>query len=98
MGTNWQGMDTAPLDGTAVLVLFRGHVYVAEFRAFIHPDNLRWCVPTPPTGLQDERRAIMDIGPHTWPDDAPLFGHHGPTAWAPIPQQDHAKSQKEQER
>ena len=91
MTTEWQSMDTAPLDGTPVLVLFRGHVYVAEYRVFIHPENLRWCVPTPPTGLRDERRAIMDIGPRIWLDDTPI---PGPVAWAPLPPLPHEREDR----
>lgn len=82
----WQPIESAPRDGTPVLVWSEGAAYVAEWCAIWHPDNKKWCVPNADRRRDGDMRIVSDIGPDLEPDGSPSpWGRTGPTHWAPIP-------------
>lgn len=84
--SEWQPIGTAPRDGTPVMVWFRGEYHVAQFIGIWAPENLKWCVKPPKTGLEDDMRPVHDISIPVWSDGVPIpGGHSGPTHWMPLP-------------
>lgn len=81
----WQPIESAPKDGTEVLVWFRGRCVVAEFGAIWHPDNKHWYVRNAPTEQDDKSNIVQQIDPPTI-DGRPIPGCWiGPTHWMPLP-------------
>lgn len=83
----WQPFETAPLDGTPVLVFFRGEMHVASHSPVWHKDNLRWVVTEPLTGPASayNHRCAHDIGITLINGDPVIGGCEGPTHWMPLP-------------
>lgn len=76
----WQPIDTAPKDGTPVLVWFRGGAHVARYSPLWHPDNLRWIVNHPKWDDRD-MQVVSEIEPNEFQQ---RLGMIGPTLWMPI--------------
>lgn len=88
MESQWQKIDTAPKDGTRILVWFRGEMFVAFFGPVWHPENLKWLVPEPNTKADGDGRIVSDISEPVWSDGTKIpGGHDGPTLWHPLPDQ-----------
>ncbi len=84
--SEWQTIDSAPKNGTPVLVWFCGRMHVAEYTAVWHPDNLKWCVREAARGDGQPTTTVVDISQPTFPDGRPIpGGHAGPTHWMPLP-------------
>lgn len=86
----WQTIETAPMDGTQILVWFRGRMHVAQYGPIWHPDNKHWFVRDPATGEEETSNIVQQI---TRPniDGHPIAGaHEGPTHWYPLPPAPHA--------
>lgn len=83
----WQTIDSAPLDGTPVLVVFRGEMHVASYSAVWHPDNLRWVVAEPLTGPASayNHRCVHDIDITLYEGKPVIGGCEGPSHWMPLP-------------
>jgi hypothetical protein len=84
----WRPIETAPTDGSFVLVWFRGEAHVARYSPIWHPDNLRWNVRHPQTGAANDMRVVTDIGVPMWGEEplpVEVAPHQGPTHWAPLP-------------
>lgn len=82
---DWQPIETAPKDGTLVLVWFRGRMYVAEHVGIYHSDNKHWCVREPPTEEAETSRMVSTIDPPTIEGKSIPGIWSGPTHWMPLP-------------
>lgn len=81
----WRPIETAPKDGTPVLVMFRGLMVVAEFVPIWHADNKQWAVRIPPTQQEVRGTSVTQISPPSI-DGKPYPGMWlGPTHWMPLP-------------
>jgi hypothetical protein len=81
--SEWQPIETAPKDGTSVLVMFRGLMFVAEFVPIWHPDNKQWAVRLPPTQQNLRETTVTQISP-PMNGGKPYPGMwEGPTHWMP---------------
>lgn len=82
----WRPIETAPKDGTRVLVWLCGEAHVAEYCAVWHPDNKRWCVREPANLRGEPSNVVKDIS-QVLIDGRPILGTHaGPTHWMPLPE------------
>jgi len=93
-GESWQPIETAPRDGIEVMVYYRGQHHVAAYVSVWHPDNLRWCVRSPATPGNDDRRTVTDID-HFYIDGKALPDSCAPTHWQPLPAPPAAAIRKE---
>jgi hypothetical protein len=81
----WQPIETAPKDGTPVLVWFRGRPHVAEYGEIFVKGNEHWMVRDPATGQEDRAFIVHQIDPPMI-DGKPYPGMWiGPTHWMPLP-------------
>jgi hypothetical protein len=81
----WQPIDTAPKDGTPILVWFRGRMHVAEYGPIWHAHNKHWFVRDPATDQEETSTMVKQIT-RTNIDGRPISGtHEGPTHWAALP-------------
>lgn len=78
--SEWQSIDTAPQDGSSVLVFARGDV----FQAYWNMQYERWAANEPRSlNPEDRMRIFHDLGPtklETRVIDA------GPSHWMPLPE------------
>ena len=82
---SWMPIETAPKDGTPVLVWFRGRQHVAEYSAIWSTENMHWCVRDPATDQSEIVHMVHQIDPPTI-DGRPIAGTWlGPTHWMPLP-------------
>lgn len=77
----WQLIETAPKDGTRVLVLFNGEPHVARYAPVWAPGNLHWIV-NHPRWRSEDMQMVSEIEPNEF---QVLAGYKGPTHWMPLP-------------
>jgi hypothetical protein len=78
----WQPIETAPKDGTKVLVLFNGEPHVAQYAPIWSPENKRWMV-NHPRWRADDMQMVSEIDPN---EHQIAYGMKGPTHWMPLPE------------
>lgn len=78
----WHPIETAPRDGTPVLVWCEGRAMVAAYGPLWTPDNpvRSWLVSHAERVGEGGIRMVTDIGPGERP-----WGREGPSHWSPIP-------------
>ncbi len=81
----WRTMDSAPRDGTPVLVWFRNRCHVAEYGPVLHPDNKCWFVREPATGVEEKACLVAVIDPPTMGGNPIPGTFSGPSHWQPLP-------------
>lgn len=78
----WQGIESAPRDGTQIFALYDGKRYIARWGSVWHPDNKMWVVDTP----FSDPPTVTPLGPELdTAGNLHMFGKTGPTAWMPLP-------------
>lgn len=81
----WQPIETAPRDGTPVLVWHRGAFVVAEYCAIWQANNKHWCARTPSTDESDRSNMVTQLDPpHIGGNPIPGTWD-SPTHWMPLP-------------
>jgi hypothetical protein len=70
MSMDWQPIETAPLDGSKVIILLNGHVTVGDYSVREHFEN----------GKSVYRNASWRVLGMYWPGEEPA-----PTHWMPLP-------------
>lgn len=81
--TPWQPIETAPRDGTQILVWRMGHLWIASWRSYWTLEDMRWVVRQPDSSRPAEAGSVISIGPPTELETA--VGISGPTHWMPLP-------------
>jgi hypothetical protein len=74
----WRPIETAPKDGTKILVCRGGEPYVAYWSSVWHPDSVMWVADIP----NSNPPTVAALGP----EFAEPWTRHGPTHWLPIPE------------
>lgn len=82
--SGWQPMETAPTDGTPIVVWWEGDYHVARWGSLWHPDNMRWLVRSAERLLPGQPRTVSELGPITNEFEI-AAGHKGPSHWVPLP-------------
>lgn len=78
----WRPIEEAPRDGTKILVVYDGDVYVSRFAAVWHPLNKMWVLDTPFSNPP----TVSALGPEFDQNGEPtMFGRTGPTHFQPLP-------------
>ncbi len=79
----WKPIETAPKDGTSVLVWFYGEPHVAVYAPIWTPENKRWFVRHPKWPDSSSWSQVTEIEPNQFQVMAGLVG---PTHWMPLPE------------
>lgn len=77
----WQSIETAPKDGTPIVVWWEGDYHVARYEPLYVAENMCWLVRH---AERSQPRIVSEIGPVTDPFQI-AAGMKGPTHWMPLP-------------
>ena len=81
--SEWQDIESAPKDGTPVLVWWQDDYHVARYAPLWAPENKRWLVYDAKWKGDGSIRMVSEIEPNDFQARA---GLKGPTHWMPLPE------------